>query len=456
MLTCWKGTRAPSIADVVRAKSFITHRNSRGSTFEYPCQFASHLLSGWIGGSLLIPLSQVENLGRLCEVPLAFASNIEEFLIEHGTGNTVRDEPNPSHILSLLTLPHLTCGISFFSFSTRIFQCWKPLLRLLCVSRIFANLEIRTFLTRCWSVSLIDRKYPSSYLLDVLPRNWKNEFRRCNYLLFSQRVFFIASAELENTFPFDVNVSASIYETANFNSSLGAKYTFYSNLCLEKLAVFRDYVMSDDTLWDDPAVFLNSNTAVLASRTDLILDIFLLYCKLGNPLPPDFFSLGMLPNSWLAIALSSLRIVVLLLGYSLEDVMGPSQDSENNCMNGCLNNFYQGSCSINEVIEAILERFRCVQDSWKQFQRYFFQIFFEIGGLNDIIPLYCSNLRIFVSEIFKNFSNVSLSLRDECERMIGLVYDKITLSKYTRLVRMPSLANPDLVARCREFFEKIS
>ena len=115
----YKELYRPIIEILDRVKLFMTHLHSKEANYylEYPCIFASHMLSELIGGSLLMPLSQVESLTKIFELPLAFANNLEEFLMEHGTSQRHRDEPKSLHILLLRTLPHLIVGISFFSFS---------------------------------------------------------------------------------------------------------------------------------------------------------------------------------------------------------------------------------------------------------------------------------------------------------------------------------------------------
>jgi hypothetical protein len=479
----------PLVEILDRSKSFVTHRQSSVSShFEYPCVFASHLLSGWIGGSLLMPMSQVESLAKLCEVPLAYANDLENFLVEHGSRTTHRDEPKPSHLLILLDLPHLACGISFFSFSTRVFQSWKPLLRILCISRLYSGSSIRSFLLRAWSVSLLDRTVSQSLLADKVPLHWASEFRRCNFSLFSCRSFDVTSYENSNTHPFHSSFSSTSsqstsssnfyqsqrlppnnYATNNNHSpatdTIGKQYQMFSNLCLEKIKVFRDYVLTSDSLWMDPAVVgITSNTAIIATRVDLILDFLHVYCQTmssssvtSSPLVADEQTLiNLIPNAILSTILSALRILIFLFGYAMEDVIGTSSDTESDCFTNCLNIMSSGFSSIDSICEATpRDHVNHFINSWKTFQKYFVSLIVErerTMTIHDTTVVICREVHLLVSQVSQRSTNLSTSLKNEISRMAGLLEEKSSHPSFVGFVRSPSLAGAELLERCADSF----
>ena len=458
----------PLVEILDRSKSFITHRQSNVSShFEYPCLFASHLLSGWIGGSLLMPLSQVESLARLCELPLAFSNNLEDFLVEHGARTTHRDEPKPSHILFLLNLPHLVCGISFFSFSTRVFQCWKPLLRILCISRMYSGTSIRSFLLRAWSLSLLDRMVSQSFLSEKVPGHWSSEYRRCNFPLFSCRSFAITSFEISNSHFFQPSTSQSssstFYQHLQLNPSsdvVGRRYQMFVKLCLEKIKVFREYILTSDSLWMDPAVMtITSKTAIIATRIDLMLDFISVYSHSissnTTPLMMTESLQSLLPNAVFASILSSLRILIFLFGYALEDVIGTSTDTESDCLTYCLHMMLSGFSTIDSICEVTSrDTSNNFINSWKSFQKSSLSLILDKGmAMNiSISQTIIVDVPVLVSQASQKSLNLSKSMKDEIFRMIGLLEEKTSQLSFAR---SPLLADSNVLKRCEEFLLRL-
>jgi hypothetical protein len=448
-----------------------------------------------------MPLSQVETLSRLCELPLAFANNLEDFLYEHGHSHsatrtsTLRAEPKPSHLLLLLNLPHLVTGISFFSFSTRVFQCWKPLLRLLCLGRLIGSHTIRSFLTRSWTLSLIDRQVPHSFHTEMIPRHWANEFNRCNFFLFSFRNIEISSTEIMNSHHIHLDAviaasthptySSSPYTSFSFGSRsdrqpplengmmIGKQFQMFRDLCVEKLKVFREYILMSDQLWTDPAVIISSKSTVMTARSDLILDFMHVYTSTmamttniqtssERDVIIDTIE-NFLPNTILVLVLSSLRIVIFFFGYAMEEIIGTSSDTETDCLISCLTQFLIG-CSVMDLITSLIPMITQSDlfVSWKLIQQSPLCLMFQqsVGDRErEISSLLCLEVRHLISQDSGNTSsssssfvmkNLSVSLKEECLRMVSLIEEKLH-SPSVRLTRSFSLITvPELIERCRQ------
>jgi hypothetical protein len=277
------------------------------------------------------------------------------------------------------------------------------------------------------------------------------------------------------------HTSSITTSSGSITDTIGQRYQMFSNLCVEKLKVFREYILTSDTLWMDPAVVTTvSRTGIIATRIDLLLDFLSVYChsislsscssisSSSSSLVINETLFSLLPNAIFAAILSSLRILIFLLGYALEDVIGTSSDTEIDCFTNCLNLMLIGFSTIDSICEATTVATVTVTtprdivnntfiNSWKSFQKLSLSLILEkeikAMKISETIAMVCHEVPVLVSQVCSQKSlNLSISMKDEIFRLIGLLEEKISQHSFVGLVRSPSLGSPELLERCNQTF----